>query len=192
MMDDLAVWFRLVLACMFLSTAWSKHRTMAEHIGIVRDYQILPARLTEPFAKAETYVELLLGVLLLLGLFQPLAAVGCAGMLAVYSIAIAINLRRGRLEMSCGCGGVAGQHSISWKLVARNAVLTAAAVWVCIANVPLGTTDALLGGAAWGEVFSLRWAAMLGITVATMMAWMIGNELASLRKEFRTLLEGKS
>lgn len=103
-MDDLAVWFRFVLAFLFLSTAWSKHKKMAEHIGIVRDYQILPARLTEPFAKAETYVELLLGVLLFLGLFQPIAVAGAVMMLLVYTVAIVLNLRRGRTEMSCGCG----------------------------------------------------------------------------------------
>jgi uncharacterized membrane protein YphA (DoxX/SURF4 family) len=191
-MDDLAVWLRFVLACLFLSTAWSKYKTMAEHIGIVRDYRILPTRLTEPFAKAETYVEFTLGVLLLIGLLQPYAAAGCAGMLAVYTVAIVINLRRGRTEMSCGCGGMAGQHLLSWKLVVRNVVLGLAGAWVCIANVPLGTIDALLAGAAWGEVFNLRLVAMLGMTVATMMAWTIGNELGAVYKEFRTLLEGKS
>lgn len=191
-MDDLAVWFRFVFACLFLTTAWSKHKKMAEHIGIVRDYQILPPRLTEPFAKAETYIEFTLGVLLLIGLLQPYAAAGSAGMLLVYTIAIVINLKRGRTEMSCGCGGMAGQHLLSWKLVVRNIALALAGVWVCIANVPIGTIDALLAGGAWQEVFDLRLGAMLGITVATMITWMILNELSAMYKEFRTLLEGKS
>lgn len=192
MMDDLAVWFRFVLAFLFLSTAWSKRKTMAEHIGIVRDYQILPARLAEPFAKAETYVELALGALLLLGLFQPIVVTGCVMMLLIYTVAIVINLRRGRTEMSCGCGGIAGQHQLSWKLVLRNVGLALAGAWVGYANVPVGTADALMAGTAWGDVFDLRMAAMLGITVLTMLTWTIANELGSIHKEFRTLLEGKS
>jgi hypothetical protein len=165
---------------------------MAEHIGIVRDYQILPARLTEPFAKAETYVELALGILLLLGLFQPFAAAGCVMMLIVYTIAITINLRRGRTEMSCGCGGVAGQHLLSWKLVLRNVGLALAGAWVCYANLPTGTVDALLAGVAWGDVFHLRLGALFCISSLTMLVWTIANEMGSIHKEFRTLLEGKS
>lgn len=191
-MEDFVVWLRFVLACLFLSTAWSKHKAMAEHIGIVRDYQILPLRLVEPFAKAETYVEFGLGLLLLIGLLQPYAAAGSVGVLMVYTIAIIINLLRGRTEMSCGCGGVAGQHVLSWRLVVRNVVLILAGISISYANIPLGTVDAMITGVAWQEVFNLRLVAMLGITVATMLTWTIGNELASIRKQYRRLLEGKS
>lgn len=191
-MDDLAIWFRFVLAFLFLSTAWSKHKKMAEHIGIVRDYQILPPRLTEPFAKAETYVEFLLGVLLFLGLLQPFAAAGAVMMLLVYTVAIVINLRRGRTEMSCGCGGVAGQHQLSRQLVVRNISLALVGAWVGYSNLPSGTIDALLTGASWADVFNLRLAVIFGFTLLTMLAWTIANELVSIHKEFRTVLEGKS
>ncbi|TCP52785.1 methylamine utilization protein MauE [Tumebacillus sp. BK434] len=191
-MDDLAVWFRFVLAFLFLSTAWSKHKTMGEHIGVVRDYQLLPERLTEPFAKAETYVELLLGLLLLLGLFQPYAAAGSVVMLLIYTGAITVNLWRGRTEMSCGCGGVAGLHRISWKLVLRNLSLACAGAWVGAQNIPQGTIDALLAGVAWESAFDLRFAVIFGCSVLTMLAWTIANELGSIQEEFRTLLEGKS
>jgi len=191
-MEELALWFRFVLAFLFLSTAWSKRKTMAEHIGIVRDYQILPERLTEPFAKAETYVELVLGALLLIGLFQPFAAAGSVLMLIVYTIAITVNLLRGRTEMSCGCGGLAGQHRLSWKLVVRNVGLALAGAWVCYTNAPSGTVDALLAGTAWGDLFDLSLAAVFGITVLMMLIWTIANELGSIHKEFQTVLEGKS
>lgn len=191
-MDELAIWFRFVLAFLFLSTALSKRKTMMEHIGIVRDYQILPKQLVEPFARAETYVELALGALLLVGLFQPIAATGCVALLAIYTVAIVINLLRGRTEMSCGCGGMAGQHHLSWWLVLRNVTLGFSSVWVCFANVPVGTMDALFAGAAWSDVFTLPLVAMLGISLLTMLAWTISNELGAIHKEFRTVLEGKS
>ncbi|MGO4119283.1 MauE/DoxX family redox-associated membrane protein, partial [Rhizobium ruizarguesonis] len=44
-------------------------------------------------------------------------------LLVVYSVAITINLVRGRNEISCGCGGVLGTHNLSWKLVIRNIFL---------------------------------------------------------------------
>ena len=39
---------------------------------------------------------------------------------------VAVNLLRGRQVLDCGCGGLSGRQPISWWLVARNAVLTAA------------------------------------------------------------------
>jgi len=191
-MDDLAIWLRFVLAFLFISTAFSKHKTMLEHIGIVRDYQILPKPLVEPFARAETYIEFILGVLLLVGLFQPIVAAGCVALLAIYTVAIVINLLRGRTEMSCGCGGVAGEHRLSWWLILRNVMLGLGGAWVCVANVPVGTLDAWFAGADWSEVFPGRLVVMLGIALLTMVAWSIANELGAIRKEFDMALEGKS
>jgi hypothetical protein len=50
---------------------------------------------------------------------------------AVVTTAVAINLLRGRTEIDCGCGslgGHVGDQTLSWGLVARNALLALAAV----------------------------------------------------------------
>ncbi|TCP58993.1 methylamine utilization protein MauE [Tumebacillus sp. BK434] len=122
-MEELILFWRIILAVLFLSSAVSKLQKMPEHFAILQDYQILPASAVRPFGWLEVGAELLVGSLLVLGWLQPLTAWVTAGLLLMYSAAVAINLLRGRREISCGCGGVAGNHQLSWKLVARNVLL---------------------------------------------------------------------
>src|SRR5439155_1412646 len=51
-----------------------------------------------------------------------------ASLLVVYGAAIAVNLARGRWDIDCGCAGPADRRPITGWLVARNAVLAAAAL----------------------------------------------------------------
>jgi hypothetical protein len=52
----------------------------------------------------------------------------------VYSVAIAINLMRGRDRIDCGCGGL-GQE-LSWFLVGRNLLLIAGCICIVTCDLP--------------------------------------------------------
>jgi hypothetical protein len=65
----------------------------------------------------------------------------------MYAAAIAINLRRGRAHISCGCGfggASGGDQPLSWWLVARNLLLGALAL---LATLP--ATSRALGAYDW-------------------------------------------
>ena len=61
------------------------------------------------------------------GVFVPdardWAILAIAVLLLVYTLAIGINLLRGRRDIDCGCGGPARRQTLSGWLVARNLVL---------------------------------------------------------------------
>jgi hypothetical protein len=68
------------------------------------------------------------GIGLISGILLLPASLLTICLLTVFSGAMGINLARGRLDLSCHCGGALGDHRISWWLVGRNGLLLAATV----------------------------------------------------------------
>lgn len=77
------------------------------------------------FARLLPWIEIGLGMGLILGLARDLAALGAGVLLAGFGVAMAHSLSRGRRH-PCGCGGDRRSTLISWSLVTRNGVLVAA------------------------------------------------------------------
>jgi len=78
-------------------------------------------------------------------------------LLAIYAAAIAVNLRRGRRELDCGCMGFGRRRSISPGMVWRNVVLALAllaAGWLPWTSRPLNWVDVLtmVGGVCAGTL----------------------------------------
>jgi hypothetical protein len=89
-------------------------------------------------------------------------------MLGVYATGMAVNIRRGRTTIECGCGG-AGQP-LGWPLVIRNLVLMAiAAIGVATAPFSLdagGAVAALASGFALWTGFILAEQILTNASVA--------------------------
>ena len=116
----------IALGLMLLAAAWHKLSSLPEFTAVLSDYHLLPPFLVSSVAPAIPMVEILLGAGWLTGMAMNIVAPLTAGMFAVYGSAIAINLLRGRLHISCGCGlgGASSENqSLSWVLVVRNTVL---------------------------------------------------------------------
>lgn len=191
-MEELAFYLRITLALLFLTTGWSKTRQMGEHIGIVEDYRIMPKKLAPLFARLETYVEIALALLLLAGFWQVQAALASSALLALYTVAIVVNLLRGRTEVSCGCGGAAGNHLLSWWLVLRNLVLIGAGSVVVIVNGSLVSLDAVLAGESWTQVLPAQTLVVAAMAALTMVIWSTANLMHGMDKDMRALWERKS
>lgn len=143
----------LLLAGIFLPSAWSKLRAIDEVTGVVADYRILPEPLVEPFARTLPWLEIAAGISLLVPATRPVGAVLAAGLLLVFALAMAINLARGRTEIDCGCFIGRQKERIGWPLVVRNLLLVGAAALLTIepAAVPprlLEIVPILFGSAA--------------------------------------------
>ena len=82
-------------------------------------YQIVPERYVGFVAGALFITEFVTLIALLL--MQPEALVLAAALLAIYAIAIAVNVWRGRRQIDCGCGDE--PTPVSWTLVVRNMLL---------------------------------------------------------------------
>jgi len=152
-----AIMGRVCLGLVFLAAAAHKLRHAAVLPAIVANYRILPRRLAAPAAGILPWAELALGVALLTQAAQPWAAAAALLLLGVFAAAMAVNLRRGRGHIDCGCGQSALRQSLSWSLVGRNLGLALLAVPSLAATprLSVATPEAVIGAAAGVGAFVL-------------------------------------
>jgi hypothetical protein len=144
-LDPVVAWaLRAGLALLLAMSAVAKLRDVAAFAGAVAGYRLLPVSFARAAAGGFIAAELLLGAALLLPGLHAAAAIGAAGLLGLYTLAIAWNLARGRRDIDCGCGGPLGRQRISEALVVRNALLVVAALASALPVLPraLGWLDA--------------------------------------------------
>jgi len=145
----LAVILRGSLALLFVVAATHKLRDVAAFRATLEAYGLLPAALLAAAARVLPALELATAVILATPRAPALGGLLAAGLLALYGVAMAVNLVRGRRDLDCGCMGPGAGRRIGGVLIARNAALIAAAlacllpvrprslVWVDACTVPL-------------------------------------------------------
>jgi hypothetical protein len=137
------------LAVLFASAAGAKLLDIGRFRDVLAGYRVLPPRIVPVFAWLVPTLEALLA----LGwLAQPglTVAASSAALLSIYAAAIAVNLLRGRTDISCGCS-FGNTDRVSWWLVARNSLIALAALGPGVptqAGRALQATDYLVAGAA--------------------------------------------
>lgn len=117
------------LAGLLLSAAWHKATAHADFVAALGNYRLLAPWLVKPVALMLPAVEAGLALGWLAGPRRTVA-VATATLLLGYASAMAVNLRRGRRQIDCGCtlgGAAGGEQPLSGWFVARNVVLAALA-----------------------------------------------------------------
>ncbi|HXY95533.1 MAG TPA: MauE/DoxX family redox-associated membrane protein, partial [Steroidobacteraceae bacterium] len=97
----------LLLACLallFASASLHKLRDLPAFTEVLRAYRVLPAGAVR-LAPLVPLAELLVAAGLSASATRLGAGLGGAALLLIYAAAIAVNLRRGRRDLACGCGG---------------------------------------------------------------------------------------
>jgi uncharacterized membrane protein YphA (DoxX/SURF4 family) len=122
---------RFFLALVFIAAGASKLFQAEEFERAVANYRLLPRRFSRPVAIWLPRAELGAGFLLACGVALVPVAYLTALLLLVFSVAVGINLLRGR-EMSCNCFGASASEKMTWLTVGRNLVLTGIAVSVVL------------------------------------------------------------
>jgi hypothetical protein len=151
---------RASLSILFAAAAWHKLRDVAAFRAALRGYQLMPEALVSPAATAVVLAENSVAGALWLPASAELAGALAASLLAAYSLAIGLNLARGRRRIDCGCLGPASDQPLSAALLVRNAVL-----WLGSLALLLPTSSrafhwgvdapALFGGVATGVLLFL-------------------------------------
>jgi hypothetical protein len=86
---------------------------------------------------------------------MPWAVIASILLLALFAVAMAINLRRGRAHIDCGCGQSFLKQTLSWTLIARNAALVALLLPSLAVMRPMTLPTALTGICAGAAFFLL-------------------------------------
>jgi hypothetical protein len=142
---------RVCVGLVFILAATQKTQHWRIFSGVVANYRVLPRALVALVAALLPPVEMVLGILLLSAQFRPFGALGAIVLLGLFAAAMAINLRRGRTAIDCGCGQSLLKQNLSWMLVGRNAALAALLAPSLIFKSPVAMPVALTGiGAGLG------------------------------------------
>ena len=143
------------VALILLRAALHKAADQEGFEGVLADYGLIPEAALKPLRAIVPVLELAAAVALCIG---PVRAAGVAlasGLLLIYAAAMTAALRQGRTQIDCGCGGP--PSPLSWGLVGRNFILTAALIpaglglgeWRTLGEAGVGWAVALIGLACW-------------------------------------------
>ena len=138
---------RLVLGVVFLVAGALKVTTPEAFAKATQAYQLLPHELARYVGYALPTVEIILGLLLVLGLFTRLTAVLTSLLLVAFVIGIAQAWARG-LTIDCGCfggGGVVGETETEYlPRILEDLGLLACGAWLAWRPASLLSLDRLL------------------------------------------------
>lgn len=116
---------RVILGSVFIYAAIGKILDPKEFADSVAAFHILPVTSVNVFAIVLPWVELIAGLLLLLGLFVRSSALLLLLMNIVFMFAVGSAMARG-LDIDCGCFTLSNEHDrVGWSIIARDAVLLA-------------------------------------------------------------------
>ena len=153
----------------FAGVSHWRHRRLLS--GVVANYRLLPDGMVNPVAAVLPWAELALGLGLLLSPVMPVLGRGAdlvgGAVLLLFGWAMAVNLRRGRGHIDCGCGHAELRQPLSWMLVIRNIALALPLLALAVSGAELP------GGMA-----------LLAVLVAALAVWLgyhLFNALAALQ-----------
>jgi hypothetical protein len=146
---------RVCAGLVFILAATQKTQHWRIFFAVVANYRLLPGWAVAPVAILLPPVEMLVGILLLSAQPGPFGALAGIFLLGVFAAAMAINLRRGRSLIDCGCGHSFLKQTLGWALVARNAGLAGLLVPSLLFTKSMAMATALSGVAAGLAFFML-------------------------------------
>jgi uncharacterized membrane protein YphA (DoxX/SURF4 family) len=118
----------VILGAIFMYAAWTKLREPWALFAISIDsYQVLPLWAVEFIARTLPWLELLLGALLIAGIWRGVAAAAATLLLGVF-FGLMIRAMAKGMQIDCGCFG-SGER-LSWMTLLRDGALLASPLFV--------------------------------------------------------------
>ncbi len=118
---------RLLLAGVFLYSGYIKIQQPLQFAVAVSGYKLIPEKLVWPVANYFPWVEIILGVALLIGWKIRFFSLGAVGLISFFTTILLITYFRG-IEANCGCFGF--DDPISLKTIFRDTLLLLPAVFL--------------------------------------------------------------
>ena len=113
--------FRLVVGGIFI---WAGLLKIFDPLGFaesIANYKAFPQVISFFLAMVLPWIEVICGVLLILGIFRSASALLLSGVLAAFLVLIAVTILRG-IDIDCGCFGNLSRK-VDYKLILTDSVL---------------------------------------------------------------------
>ena len=171
-LDPLFIWVvSFGMTMMFLAAGWHKLASLSRFKVIVAEYDVLPKPLAGPVACSIPLVEFSLALLWLTQLAPMFAAGISIALLSMYCLAMGINLRRGRVHISCGCGftgSTVTEQPLSYWLIVRNVVLI---LMLSVCLLPQAEREFL-----WVDIVAVLFASCTGLILYSSVSQLLKND----------------
>ena len=125
-----ALILRIFLGAIFVYAAWLKLREPWAVFAIAIDsYQILPLWAVEMVARILPWGELVLGILLMAGIWRGVSSAAASVLLIVFLSLMVRAMAKG-MQIECGCFG--SGEPLSWATLTRDGALLASSLFVTV------------------------------------------------------------
>jgi len=133
---------RLGIGCLFLWSSLPKIRQPYDFLSSVYNYELIGPKLGMFTAMTLPWLELLVGVCLVGGIFVSGALLACVGMAGMFTFVIASALYRD-LEIRCGCFSASSTEIVTYLTLVRACLilLFSIAAYTCLFIFQLRTEN---------------------------------------------------
>ena len=129
-LSRIALVLRVALGVIFVYAAYSKLKDPWALFAMAIDsYRILSLRWVEFVARTLPWFELVLGLVLIAGVFRRIATVVSSALLLVF-FSLILRAHFKGMEINCGCFGPG--EVISWKTMLRDGSMVAGSIFVTV------------------------------------------------------------
>lgn len=126
-----AILIRVALGAIFVYAGYIKLRDPWELFALaISSYNILPLKGVEIVARTLPWIEVLIGLMLIVGFQLRIAATACSLLLLVFFSLMVRAYAKG-MEISCGCFGPG--EVISWRTLLRDGSMLAGSLLITMA-----------------------------------------------------------
>ncbi len=113
--------FRLVVGGVFIWAGVLKIIDPLEFAQNIANYRVVSRDISFFLALVLPWLEVLCGILVILGIFRSASSLLLSGMLGIFLVLITVTILRG-LDVDCGCFGSIGRH-VDYRLLLTDIVL---------------------------------------------------------------------
>jgi uncharacterized membrane protein YphA (DoxX/SURF4 family) len=136
---------RLAAAAVWLTAGLAKIVDLGHFHDQVQQYRLLPGGLEAPFAYTLPFVEVLVGVYLLVGLLTRIAGIVACLLMVLFLVAQGQAWARG-LVLDCGCFGAIAHEQVGAGTILRDLALGFPSLAMAIRPARLMSLDSVLLG----------------------------------------------
>ena len=132
---------RVLLGGLLFYAGFAKMQNLPKFAEDIAHFRMLPEALSHVLAIVLPWNEIVVGSLLIFGIWSRAAALASLFLFTVFSIAVASAIAR-KLNINCGCMGDAGASKVGLLKLAEDAAYLAVSAYVYFATVPPKATKA--------------------------------------------------
>jgi len=145
LLPALGLAIRVVAGAIWLVAGIAKVADLSHFHTQVEQYRLLPGVFEAPFAYALPFVEILIGLYLLVGLLIRPAAIGACALMVLFLVAQIQAWVRG-LVLDCGCFGALAHERVGLGTILRDVALGLPALVMAVRPARLASLDSRLLG----------------------------------------------